>query len=492
MTKLSPTGAVVYSTYLGGPCDDLGRGIAVDAAGNAYITGRAHGGACLEAWLNAGALVAKLNPTGGLVYFRVFGGQYADTSVGQAIAVDGQGHAYVTGSTSSADFPTTPGAYRTVFCGGYLADGFVAKLDAASGDLVYSTYLCGNDHESPNDIAIDAAGNAYVAGSTHSHDFPVVNAFLDHHPGGPVGVAGFVAKLNAAGSDLIYSTYLGGSLDSFVQGLAIDAQGHAYVTGATQSFDFPTTPGVLQPTPGPWYCGGTFYTHAFVAKLSPAGSALEYSTYLFGDFHDSGARIAVDGAGNAYVVGETSSLYFPILDAFQSTNRGLSDVFVAKLDPGGTRLIYSSYLGGGRRPESSALTEGSDSGVDIALDAAGNAYVTGYTSSLNFPITPGAYQSTAGGGDCFYGEPCGDTFVARSGGRARSGAPSSHHRDPDRASARRNGDGHVGGNRRPDGRRRDQAVPARRRLAHHGLADGRSRRGDPAAGAPRGAARGHV
>jgi len=159
VTKLSPTGTVLYSTYLGGPCEDHGRGIAVDTAGNAYVTGRAHDGICFEEGLNRGVLVAKLSPTGTLRYFFTFGGNLADTSIGQAIAVDTGGNAYITGLTSAPDFPTTAGAFRRTFCNGFFDDGFVAKVNAAGTGLVYSTYLCGSEHESPNDIAIDAAGN---------------------------------------------------------------------------------------------------------------------------------------------------------------------------------------------------------------------------------------------------------------------------------------------------------------------------------------------
>jgi len=413
VAKFAPDGALVYSTYLGGPCEDHGRGIAVDAAGNAYVTGRAHDRLCFENGLQSGALVAKLDPTGAVVYFRTFSGQYSDTSVGQAIAVDGQGNAYVTGLTTATDFPTTPGAYRTTACYSFFADGFVLKLGAAGDSLLYSTYLCGSEHESPNDIAIDAAGNAYVAGSTHSHDFPTVNALQPQHRGGPGASTGFVAKLNPTGSDLVYSTYLGGSTDDAIQGIAVDAAGNVFVTGVTVSSDFPTTPGVLQPDPGPRLCFGTLCSDAFVARIAPTGGALVYSTYLFGEGHDGGTRIAVDAAGHAYVAGATSSLYFPILDAVQSSNRGLDDAFVVKLSPDGTRLVYSTYLGGGPLPGSTAYTEGSDVAVDIAIDAAGNAHVVGATTSLDFPVTADAFQPGPGGGACFLDEPCGDAFVAK-------------------------------------------------------------------------------
>jgi hypothetical protein len=413
VTKFSPSGAVVYSTLLGGDCDDTARDIAVDAAGNAYVTGRWNGGSC---YAEGGVLVAKLDPAGAVVYASFFGGRLADSSIGQAIAVDAEGHAYVTGAANSDthDFPTTPGAYRTVECENvypFAGDVFVAKLSADGTTLLYSTIICGDGDESANGIAIDAAGNAYVAGTTASSDFPTVNAFQTMRRGGSVDVTGFVAKLSPDGSRLVYSTYLGGSGSDAIGGIAVDAQGNAYVTGETGSDDFPTTPGVLQEHPGNRHCIEGC-TDAFVTKIAPSGSSLAYSTYLYGELDDAGSRIAVDSGGNAYVVGTTYSAYFPVVNAFQALNRGLDDAFIAKLSPDGTRLVYSSYLGGsGPGPSPST---GADDGDSIALDAAGNAYVVGYTLSVDFPTTPDAFQPHLGAGVCdFLGTQCGDVFVAK-------------------------------------------------------------------------------
>jgi hypothetical protein len=415
VTKFSPAGTILYSTYLGGPCEDAARDIAVDPAGNAYVTGRVHGGVCF-ADVQPGVLVAKLDPAGALVYASVLGGRLADSSIGQAIAVDAAGHAYVTGvaNTSSRDFPTTPGAFRTAECDDvywFGGDGFVAKLSADGSSLDYSTILCGSGDDSPAAIAVDAAGSAYVAGTTASSDFPTVDPVQASRRGGPVGVTGFVSKLSPDGSRLVYSTYLGGSESEAVGGIAVDGQGNAYVTGETNSDDFPTTPGVLQEHAGARLCLETC-TDAFVTKIDRSGSAIVYSTYLFGELDDAGSRIAVDGAGNAYVVGTTVSGAFPILDAFQTANRGVPDAFVAKLNPDGTRLLYSSYLGGSR--SGSSPRTGWDQGTAIAVDAAGVAYVAGYTQSLDFPTTPGAAAVHLGGGTCdVFGTPCGDAFIAK-------------------------------------------------------------------------------
>jgi len=249
--------------------------------------------------------------------------------------------------------------------------------------LVYSTYLGGSAGDAGYAIAVDASGNAYVTGETHSTNFPTASP-LQAATGG--GDDAFVAKLNPAGSALVYSTYLGGGLDEYGSGIAVDASGNAYVTGRTYSTNFPTA-SPLQAT----YGGGG---DAFVAKLNPLGSALVYSTYLGGSGNDSGSGIAVDSSGNAYVTGDTSSTNFPTASPLQATLEGTQDAFVAKLNAAGSALVYSTYVGG----------SGSDVGRRIAVDSSGNAYITGYTASTNFP-TASPLQGTYGGGD--------DAFVAK-------------------------------------------------------------------------------
>jgi len=387
---------LVYSTYLGGSGDDLGSAIAVDAAGNAYVTGYTlssifptTAGAFQSANPSAGnnhAFVTKLNPAGSApVYSTYLGGDNND--FGQGVAVDAAGNAYVTGYTLSSNFPTTPLAFQSVnpSVGNYHA--FVTKLNPAGSAPVYSTYLGGDNNDFGFGIAVGAGGNAYVTGYTMSSNFPTtLLAFQIVNAG---GADVFVTKLNPAGSAPVYSTYLGGSSDDIGYGIAVGAAGNAYVTGFTLSSIFPTTAGAFQST-NP----SMGNSHAFVTKLNPAGSApLVYSTYLGGDDSDDGYGIAVDAAGDAYVTGNTHSTTFPTTPgAFRRANAGSDDAFVTKLNPAGSGPLYSTYLGG--------ISD--DVGQGIAVDAAGNAHVTGYTGSTNFPTTPGAFQGTnAGSNDAF-------------------------------------------------------------------------------------------
>jgi hypothetical protein len=382
-----------YSTYLGGNAFDVGSSIAVDSAGNAYVTGFTNSsnfpttaGAFHTTFGGSfDAFVTKLNPTGsGLVYSTYLGGSGQD--IGRAIAVDAARNAYVTGLTNSSNFPTTAGAFQTAYGGGS-QDAFVTKLNRTGSALVYSTYLGGSDVDDGFSIFVDAVGNAYLSGGTNSANFPTTpGAFQTTNAG---GFDAFVTKLNPTGSaPLVYSTYLGGSGDDGGNPvvIAVDAFGNAYVSGATNSTNFPTTAGAFQTT----YGGGIL--DAFVTKLNPTGSApLVYSTYLGGSGEDSSTGIAVNAAGNAYVTGGTFSTNFPTTPgAFQTTfGAGSFHAFVTKFNPTGSApLVYSTYLGG----------SGGDGGSAIAVDATGNAYVTGSTNSSNFPTTAGAFQTTFGGG----------------------------------------------------------------------------------------------
>jgi hypothetical protein len=280
--------------------------------------------------------------------------------------VDGAGNAYVAGSTESTNFPTTPGAFQTL-CNGpnstsSCGDVFVAKINPSGSALVYSTYLGGGRFDGGNGIAVDSAGNAYVTGTTDSSDFPTKNALQPTYSGGPFDA--FVAKISPSGSALVYSTYLGGSGNEYGEGIAVDSAGRAYVKGVTTSTNFPTK-NPLQAA----NAGGA--NDAFVAKLNSAGSALVYSTYLGGSDYDGSpdfrGGIAVDGVGNAYVTGSTLSTDFPTKNPLQAANGGIWDAFVTKINPTGSALVYSTYIGG----------SSDEFGGSIAVDSAGSAYITG-------------------------------------------------------------------------------------------------------------------
>jgi hypothetical protein len=233
-------------------------------------------------------------------------------------------NAYVTGATSSADFPTTPGAFDITLGGP--SDVFVTKLNASGSALIYSTFLGGTGLDRGIDIAVDGRGRAYVTGETSSADFPTTPGAFDITLGGPSDV--FVTKLNASGSALVYSTFLGGSDSDAGLGIAVGTRDRAYVTGETRSADFPTTPGAFDRT-----LGGS--NDAFVTKLKASGSALVYSTFLGGSNLDLGFGIAVDGEGRAYVTGITASPTYPTTPgAFDTTFNGGEDAFVTKLPTG--------------------------------------------------------------------------------------------------------------------------------------------------------------
>ncbi len=397
VTKFTPDGsALVYSTYLGGSGQDFGDAIAVDAFGNAYVAGSTDStnfptttGAFQTSKLApfGSAFVTKLNPSGSALVYSTYLNGAPNTGEGSAvatgIAVDSSLAAYVTGVTVGLTFPTTTGAFQTTNPkppGFLLGDGFVTKFTVDGTALAYSTYLAGtNDTDYGTSIAVDSTGAAYIGGGAQSTDFPTANPAQPTSGGGETD--GFVAKLNAAGSALVYSTYLGGSSTDQVNGIAIDPSLNAYVTGFTASTDFPTLNPFQPMLPVESYS-------AFVTKYGPTGTVV-YSTYLGGRADtQGGSAIAVDSAGDAYVTGYTDSGSFPIVNPIQSRgNVDYPDAFVTEFNPDGSALIYSTYLGGSL----------SDYGTGIAVDATGSAYITGGTGSTNFPVTAGAFQTTEGG-----------------------------------------------------------------------------------------------
>ena len=369
----------------------------MDGIGNAYITGvtssdvdfpitpgayQTSFGACC----GGVAFVTKINAAGNaLVYSTYLGGERFDG--GWAIAVDGFGNAYITGYTASSFFPTTPGAYRTSFGG--QEDAFVTKINAAGNALVYSTYLGGSLTDRGRGIAVDGSGNAYIVGDT-SGNFPITLGAYQTSYGGSTDT--FVTKIDSLGNALIYSTYLGGSGFDSSRYIAVDGSGNAYITGYTDSTNFPPE----GPIPvGPIQGTNAGGNDAFVTKINAAGNGLVYSTYLGGSGNDASQGIAVDSAGNAYIVGSTFGNFPTTPDAYQTSFGGVLDAFVTKIDSLGSALIYSTYLGGSNN----------DGGSGIAVDSAGNAYITGNTSSADFPTTPNAYQTSYGGST--------DTFVTK-------------------------------------------------------------------------------
>jgi uncharacterized protein (TIGR03437 family) len=359
-----------------------------------------------------------------LTYSTLLG--HAGNDSGKQVATDAAGNVYITGHTTSAKLPTTAGVWQPA-AGGSLTgstlssgDAFVMKFDPVNNRIVYLTYLGGSANDAGLSIAVDAAGNAYVAGMTESTDFPTTAGALQTKYGGSAdpnansaaqGDA-FVAKFSPDGSRLIYSTYLGGNQRDVAWAIAVDSAGSAYVAGQTSSPNFPVTSGALQST---FRGAGSIVRlagDAFVSKLSPDGSALVYSTYLGGTADDRALGIAVDAGGNAYVTGATASTNFPVTaGAFQASFAGSSaqrvslfgDAFLVKLNPGGTALLYGTYFGG----------SGDDVGSAVAVDAAGNAYVAGMTMSRNFPATKGALQTTFAGSNTSNPIPAGDAFIAK-------------------------------------------------------------------------------
>jgi uncharacterized repeat protein (TIGR01451 family) len=387
-----------------------------------------------------------------LVYSTYLGGSGNDYGLG--IAVDSQGSAYVVGYTSSTDFPTQNSIYAPAV-GGEGYEAFVTKFNASGTALVYSTYLGGStvgDQASANDIAVDGEFNAYVGGTTDANDFPVTagafqqlcsansdsNGRLPGCSGGQSSA--FLSKINPAGSSLEYSTFLSGTNGTTITGVAVDSAGEAYVTGTTSSvagsdqppyYAFPTTStGLIQ---GSWNSPGYGSLYAFFTKFNTTGSDLLYST-LYGsqtqpNIQDSGysqwptngTAIAIDANGDAYITGYTISGNIPVTaGAFQTSATPLigganaveilgTRSFVAKFDPsqsGAASLIYGTYLGGTGGSGGNAA----DLGAGIAVDAVGNAYVTGKAGSPNFPTTKGAFQRTC---DSDGGTECTTAFITK-------------------------------------------------------------------------------
>ena len=296
---------------------------------------------------------------------------------GLSLAIDSSGNAYVAGYTASTNFPTKNPLQASKSGSN---DAFIAKINSAGSALSYSTYIGGSSDDYGESIAVDSSGNAYITGYTGSANFPTKNPIQASKAG---LWDAFVSKINSAGSALVYSTYLGGSSSEYGLGIAIDSSGNAYITGPTYSTNFPTS--------NPLQASNGGEMDAFVSKINSAGSALTYSTYLGGSSNDFAEGIAVDRNGNSYVTGYTISNNFPTKNPIQALKKGPFDAFVAKINSAGSGLAYSTFLGG----------SGDCFAHGIAVDARGNAIVTGDTSSADFPTKNPVQSSNSGSYDVF-------------------------------------------------------------------------------------------
>jgi len=390
VSKFDPTGTtLIYSTYLAGSGDDLGEGIALDPSGDAYVTGWTASpnfptkNALQPALAGAGAtndFLAEFDPNGGLIFSTYFGGTGTDHCY--SVAVDASG-VYVAGDTSSTDYPTKVPFQATKL--GTQTDAFLTKFTTDGSSVIYSTYLGGAGPDTQAyTIAIDSSQSAYVAGQTSSTSFPIKNAFQTTNAGN--GAEVFVTKFSPDGQSLVYSTFLGGTGFQSAGDVFVDSSGDAYISGGTTSSDFPITPNAWQPK----FVGVSGDFDAYVTEFAPSGSALIFSTYIGGSNNDFADGVHVDSQGNVHIAGYTESTDFPTTpDAFQPTNGGTWNGFVAEFNSTGSILLFSSYIGG--------------SGVDVAdtitLDSSGNAWISGTEDSTNFPVTSNAFQSTYGGGN---------------------------------------------------------------------------------------------
>ncbi len=383
LSKISADGsALVYSTLLGGSEKDFASGVAVDGAGQAVVVGNTtsddyplvnapsigppdHKDAILSRFSSDGSTLVSSTILGGRI-----GGSF---EIPYDVAIDDFGAAYVVGATSAPDFPATPGAFDDTASD---TEGFVSKLAADGQSVEFSTYVGGAEYDRCTGVFVSDQGALTIVGQTYSTNFPVTPGAFQSTLGGPSDF--FVTRLRAAGDSLVFSTYLGGSQDEAPPALAVDSTGNVFVTGQSNSFDYPATPGAFD-------TAGSIFRDIVVSKVNSDGSGLIYSTYISGDQDSFDPQIVVDASGSAYVAGETLAPGFPTTPgAFDETKGQGQSVFVTKLTPDGSGLVYSTFLGG---------TLDSSSG-GIAVDATGGAVVTGFTTTGDFPTTPGAFDTT--------------------------------------------------------------------------------------------------
>jgi hypothetical protein len=382
VTALTSTGsAIFYSTYLGGSSSDYGDEISLGTDGVAYVTGKTNSSDFPTAnpyqavyGGNGDVFVSALSSTGSTIFYSTYiGGSNIDEGCGVSLGIDGA--AYITGYTASYDFPTK-NPYQTGYMGG-ISDAFVSALSPSGSDLSYSTYLGGSREDCGRDISLGMNGNAYVTGQTYSYYFPAVNPYQANYGGD--GDA-FVSALTTTGSSLVYSTYIGGNNDDHGCGISLGADGTTHVTGWTSSTNFPAK--------NPYQVSNGGRRDIFVSALSSTGSALYYSTYLGGSGNDEGYGIGLGTDGKAFITGWTGSGDFPLENSYQESHHY---AFVSALSSTGSALYYSTYIGGW----------GYDCGWGISLRGDGAAYVTGFTSSPDFPIKNPYQAEISGSGDVF-------------------------------------------------------------------------------------------
>lgn len=385
---------LAWSTFLGGSSDEMAWGTAIDSHGNVLVTGLTLSshfpstpGAYDETYNGFGdVFVSKLDADGRqLLWSTLIGGSASNFDYGYALALDASDQPVITGYTWSSDFPTTAGAFDRKHHG--QTDAFVSKLGANGDQLLWSTFLGASDQDIGYAVALDAAGNPVVAGRTLSFDFPTTSGAFDRSQNGEED--GFVAKLDASGSTLAWSTFVGGGVFDTCRGVTLASNDDALVVGYTASLDFPITPGAFSTT----YNGGLY--DVFALRLTAAGSALAWSTYLGGEDYEYGIGIARDAQDDVVITGATASTGFPVTGgAFDTTHDGFDDVYVTKLDGQSSTVQWSTFVGGS--------TFGYETGFDVAIDAAGEVLVVGSTPSPDFPVTADAFQhELAGDVDAF-------------------------------------------------------------------------------------------
>ncbi len=395
VTKYSPEGNVIYSTFLGGSGRDEGQAVAVDSFGNAYITGETYSSdfpllnPVQGTYYGGEIFLAKLSPTGSLLYSTYFGGPSVD-EVALDIAVDTSGKAYLTGTVTGSNFPVY-NAYQSTYTGGG-NDAFIVKFDSTLSNVIYSTYLGGSNVDIGRGIAVDSFGNAYVVGETSSTDFPLsqpLQASISDKDA-------FVTKISSDGTVLMFSSFIGGKWQDQGTGIAVDESGNVYFVGQTGadgygSEDLPVV-NALQPQCAKVTLpnGDVRCINLFVGKINGSTYGMDWLTYLGGSGSQQRSFRVSLGNNNqgVYITGDTNALNFPVYNPIQANFRGgFDDAFITRISTDGSRLSFSTYLGG----------SGSDVGKSVGVDSLGNVFVTGLTNSTDFPVVNPQQPNSAGG-----------------------------------------------------------------------------------------------